>query len=190
VVALLSSAFAFPFGLSQPLLGPIGDALGKARVIKMATAILAVCLLASALAPTLAVLFISRILAGVAAGGIMPVCMALIGDKFALAVRQVAMSRYIGATLVGQLAGVSVGGVLASGSAGAGSWAVPRVSLSWPPGPPPRCCRLPKSHSPSEPTMPWRVIGSFSTIRVLSSASPWSSLRGWRSTASCRSSAI
>ncbi|CAA9312932.1 MAG: hypothetical protein AVDCRST_MAG90-578 [uncultured Microvirga sp.] len=113
VVALLSSAFAFPFGLSQPFLGPIGDALGKTRVIKLATAILAVCLLVSALAPTLGVLFISRILAGIAAGGIMPVCMALIGDKFALEVRQVAMSRYIGATLVGQLAGVSLGGVLA-----------------------------------------------------------------------------
>jgi predicted MFS family arabinose efflux permease len=49
----------------------------------------------------------------VAAGGIMPVCMALIGDSFPLAVRQVALSRYIGATLVGQLVGASVGGILA-----------------------------------------------------------------------------
>ena len=73
----------------------------------------AVCLLASALAPNLTVLFISRILGGVAAGGIMPVCMALIGDSFPLAVRQVAMSRYIGASLVGQLVGVSVGGIIA-----------------------------------------------------------------------------
>ena len=113
VVALLSSAFALPFGLSQPFLGPIGDSLGKTFVIKVATAVLALCLLASALAPGLTVLFISRVLGGVAAGGIMPVCMALIGDSFALAVRQVAMSRYIGATLVGQLVGVSVGGVVA-----------------------------------------------------------------------------
>src|SRR4051812_34668303 len=59
------------------------------------------------------VLFISRILGGVAAGGIMPVCMALIGDTFSLAVRQVALSRYIGSTLIGQLVGASVGGVLA-----------------------------------------------------------------------------
>src|SRR5829696_229975 len=88
VVALLSSAFALPFGLSQPLLGPAGDAFGKAVVIKVATAVLALCLLASALAPDLTVLFISRILGSVAAGGIMPVCMALIGDSFPLAVRQ------------------------------------------------------------------------------------------------------
>jgi len=94
VVALLSSAFALPFGLSQPLLGPAGDGFGKALVIKVAAGLLALCLLASALAPDLTVLFISRVLGGVAAGGIMPVSMALIGDSFPLAVRQVAMSRY------------------------------------------------------------------------------------------------
>jgi predicted MFS family arabinose efflux permease len=113
VVALLSSAFALPFGLSQPFLGPTGDAYGKEVVIKVAVTILALCLLASALAPTLGLLFISRVLGGVAAGGIMPVCMALIGDRFPLAVRQVAMSRFIGATLVGQLVGVSAGGMIA-----------------------------------------------------------------------------
>ena len=113
VVALLSSAFALPFGLSQPFLGPTGDAFGKAVVIKVAVAILALCMLASALAPDLTVLFISRILGGVAAGGIMPVCMALTGDSFPLAIRQLALSRYIGATLVGQLVGVSAGGLIA-----------------------------------------------------------------------------
>src|SRR5829696_880906 len=113
VVALLSSAFALPFGLSQPLLGPTGDAVGKAVLIKVATAILALCLVASALAPNLTVLFISRVLGGVAAGGIMPVCRALIGDTFPLGERQVALSRYVGATLVGQLVGASAGGMIA-----------------------------------------------------------------------------
>src|SRR5215203_5284057 len=113
VVVLLSSAFALPFGLSQPFLGPLGDSIGKTWVIKLATAVLALCLLASAFAPGLTVLFISRVLGGVAAGGIMPVCMALIGDSFPLAVRQVAIIRYIGATLVGQLVGVSLGGIAA-----------------------------------------------------------------------------
>jgi len=115
VVALLSSAFALPFGLSQPFLGPTGDAYGKEVVIKVAVTILALCLLASALAPTLGLLFLSRVLGGVAAGGIMPVCMALIGDRFPLAVRQIALSRFIGATLIGQLVGASVGGLIAEG---------------------------------------------------------------------------
>ena len=113
VVALLSSAFALPFGLSQPLLGPTGDAFGKAIVIKVAVAVLAACLMASALAPDLTVLFVSRVLGGIAAGGIMPVCMALIGDSFPLAIRQVALSRYIAATLIGQLVGASAGGMIA-----------------------------------------------------------------------------
>ncbi|MGF9763510.1 MFS transporter [Microvirga sp. 0TCS3.31] len=113
VVAILSSAFALPFGFSQPFLGPTGDAFGKALVVKVAVASLALCLLASALAPDLTVLFITRALGGIAAGGIMPVCMAMIGDSFPLAVRQVAMSRYIGATLIGQIVGVSIGGMIA-----------------------------------------------------------------------------
>src|SRR3990170_1798516 len=57
VVALLASAFALPFGLSQPFLGPAGDAFGKAVVIKVAMAVLTLCLLASALAPDLGILF-------------------------------------------------------------------------------------------------------------------------------------
>ena len=113
VAALLASAFALPFGLSQPFLGPLGDAFGKPVVIKIAAAVLAACLLASALAPNVTVLFVSRILGGMAAGGIMPVCMALIGDSFPLAVRQLALSRFIGATLIGQLVGVSLGGMIA-----------------------------------------------------------------------------
>ena len=113
VVALLSSAFALPFGLSQPFLGPAGDAFGKAVVIKVAVAALALCLIASALAPDLTVLFISRVLGGVAAGGIMPVCMALIGDSFPMVDRQVALGRYVGATLVGQLVGAGAGGMIA-----------------------------------------------------------------------------
>jgi predicted MFS family arabinose efflux permease len=113
VVALLSSAFALPFGLSQPFLGPAGDAFGKVVVIKIAMVVLALSLLASALAPDLTVLFLSRVLGGIAAGGIMPVCMAVIGDSFPLAIRQVALSRYIAATLVGQLVGASAGGLIA-----------------------------------------------------------------------------
>ena len=113
VVALLASAFALPFGFSQPFLGPMGDTFGKTVVIKIATVALAISLIASALAPDVTLLFLSRVFGGIAAGGIMPVCMALIGDRFSLAVRQLAMSRYIGATLIGQLVGVSAGGILA-----------------------------------------------------------------------------
>jgi len=34
-VALLSSAYAFPYALGQPFFGALGDALGKALIIKI-----------------------------------------------------------------------------------------------------------------------------------------------------------
>ncbi len=43
----------------------------------------------------------------------MPVCLALLDDSFPLAVRQLAISPYIGVTLVGQLVRASAGGLVA-----------------------------------------------------------------------------
>src|SRR4028118_2095325 len=39
-IALLSAAFALPYAFIQPVLGPIGDALGKERVMKVALTLL------------------------------------------------------------------------------------------------------------------------------------------------------
>ena len=113
MVALLASAYTLPFSFSQPLLGPIGDAIGKSLMIRVALALLAVFLLASAFAPSFSTLFGVRILAGMAGAGIIPLSFALIGDTFAIAVRQVAMSRFLASTLVGQLVGSSAAGLLA-----------------------------------------------------------------------------
>ena len=113
MVALLASAYTLPFSFSQPLLGPIGDAIGKSLMIRVALALLAVFLLASAFAPSFSTLLGVRILAGMAGAGIIPLSFALIGDTFAIAVRQVAMSRFLASTLVGQLVGSSAAGLLA-----------------------------------------------------------------------------
>ena len=102
-VAMLASAFAFPYAFSQPVLGPLGDALGKARIIKIFLGVLAAAMLVSAIAPSIEALFAARVLAGIAAGGIIPVSMAMVGDRFALAERHFAISRIILAAVVGQL---------------------------------------------------------------------------------------
>ena len=112
-VALLASAYTLPFSFSQTLLGPVGDAIGKSLMIRVALALLAVFLLASAFAPSFSTLMSVRILAGMAGAGIIPLSFALIGDTFAIAVRQVAMSRFLASTLVGQLVGSSAAGILA-----------------------------------------------------------------------------
>lgn len=111
-VALLASAFAFPYALGQPILGPLADTIGKARVIKACLAIVAAGMLAAALAPSLDLLFLGRALAGLAAGGVIPVSLALIGDRFELHERQVALSRLLGAMRTGQLIGAIGAGTI------------------------------------------------------------------------------
>jgi predicted MFS family arabinose efflux permease len=112
-VALLASAFTLPYSLGQPFLGPIGDFLGKAPVLKACLWLLTACLLGAVLAPSLALLFAIRVGAGAAAGGIIPLALAMIGDRIPAAERHVAISRFLAAVLLGQLFGATVAGVLA-----------------------------------------------------------------------------
>jgi predicted MFS family arabinose efflux permease len=114
VVALLASAFSFPYAFGQPILGPLGDAAGKARIIKAALAMLAASLAVSAVAPTIEALFAARILGGLSAGGIIPLAIAMVGDRFAMAERQLALTRVLTAALIGQLAGGIGSGLIAS----------------------------------------------------------------------------
>jgi len=111
-VALLASAFALPFALVQPILGPVGDALGKRRVIGTCLMLLAVLLMLSAFAWNLEGLLLLRTLAGLAAGGVMPLCIAMVGDSVPMQDRQVALSRLIAFAIAGQIAGGSVAGLL------------------------------------------------------------------------------
>ena len=109
-VALLASAFALPFAFAQPFLGPVGDALGKRRVILICQTVLGMLVLCAALAPTFGMLLLFRALAGIAAGGTMPLTLAVFGDEVPLERRQVAISRFLVFTIIGQIAG----GVLAA----------------------------------------------------------------------------
>jgi predicted MFS family arabinose efflux permease len=111
-VALLSTTYALPFALSQPFLGPLGDLLPKARIVKVGIVVLALFLGFAALAPTLPYLFAARVLAGIAGAAILPIGFALIGDAFPMSHRQVAISRFLAATLIGQIVGATSAGVL------------------------------------------------------------------------------
>jgi predicted MFS family arabinose efflux permease len=110
--ALLSSAYSFPYAGMQLVLGPLGDALGRTRVIVTSLAIVALGMAASALAPDYTTLFIARLVVGGFSGGIIPVAMALLGDRTALVERQVSISRLLIAVIGGQLAGTVVAGTL------------------------------------------------------------------------------
>ncbi|PPC86112.1 MAG: MFS transporter [Hyphomicrobium sp.] len=112
--ALLASAFTFPYALGQPLLGALGDTLGKARIIKISLAVMMLCLLAAAIAPSIDALYAARIIGGAAGGGIIPLAFALVGDRFAMLERQVALSKLLSAIIAGQLTGSVGSGLIAS----------------------------------------------------------------------------
>lgn len=128
-VALLAAAFALPYAFIQPILGPVGDAVGKERVMKACLLALGAAQMGSVLAPDAATLFGLRIVAGVAAGGVVPLALALVGDRVEMAGRQVAISRFLIAIITGQLAGSSLAGVLAESVGWRGVFAVSTLIL-------------------------------------------------------------
>jgi len=111
-VALLTTAFALPFALVQPVLGPVGDMLGKVRVMIACLAVTILAMIASGLATNFTVLLVARIVAGAAAGGIFPVGIAVIGDLIPVKERQVAIGRWLTAVITGNLLGSSLAGVV------------------------------------------------------------------------------
>jgi predicted MFS family arabinose efflux permease len=110
--ALLSTAFALPFALIQPILGPLADMIGKTRLMMVCLSIVVASAVASAFAPNFELLFAARIVTGAAAGGIFPVSLAIAGDNIPVAQRQVVIGRLLTAAMIGNLLGASLAGVL------------------------------------------------------------------------------
>ena len=111
-VALLATAFALPFALVQPVLGPIGDMVGKVRVMIACLAVTILTMLVSGLATDFTTLLLARVVAGIAGGGIFPVGIAVIGDLVPVKERQVAIARWLTAVITGNLIGSSLAGVV------------------------------------------------------------------------------
>ena len=111
--ALLSTAFALPYAVLQPLLGPVADVVGKARVMTISLMLLTLASLASAFALSFPVLFTLRMMSGIVSGGIYPAAMAFAADLAPIGQRQVALSRILFAGMSGNLLGASAAGIVA-----------------------------------------------------------------------------
>ncbi|MFL5088463.1 MAG: MFS transporter [Xanthobacteraceae bacterium] len=111
--ALLSTAFALPYAVLQPLLGPLADVIGKARMMTICLVLLTAASLASAFAESFAVLLTLRMLSGIVSGGIFPAAMAFAADLAPIGQRQVALSRILFAGMSGNLLGASAAGIVA-----------------------------------------------------------------------------
>ena len=79
--ALLSTAFALPYALVQPPLGALADMMSKTRLMSICLVLLVLSAFVSAMAPNFTVLFASRVVAGIASGGIFPTSLAAAGDR-------------------------------------------------------------------------------------------------------------
>jgi predicted MFS family arabinose efflux permease len=111
--AILSTAFALPYGFIQPVLGPVADAVGKTRVMTFCMAVFTLASFLSAVVESFALLLALRIVTGAACGGSFPVALAFIGDQVPLAQRQVAIGRLLAATIGGNLIGATLSGIIA-----------------------------------------------------------------------------
>ena len=112
--ALLGTAYTLPFALVQPILGPVADSIGKRRIVMICVALLGVMLLAAAVSASFGWLMAFRAASGMAAGGMMPLTLAIMGDAVSLKYRQVALSRILVFGISGQIAGGVVAGPIAA----------------------------------------------------------------------------
>jgi len=112
-VALLATAFSLPYAITQPILGGLADAFGKTQLMTWSLVVLVVSAAIGALAPNLTVLFISRVVSGVMAGGVFPIAVAIAADLVAVERRQIAVGRMLGAAMLGNVLGSPASGMVA-----------------------------------------------------------------------------
>ena len=109
--AVLISSYALPYGLFQLLYGPVGDRVGKLRVMAFCLALFSVGTFACAFVPSIPVFAVLRFLTGVAAAAVIPMSLGYIGDQIAYADRQIALGRFMSALMMGQIVGSTLGGL-------------------------------------------------------------------------------
>jgi predicted MFS family arabinose efflux permease len=105
------SAFAVAYGLMQLFYGPLGDRVGKLRVIMTAALGCGVFSAITALSPSLELLVLARTAMGAAAAGIIPLSLAWLGDQVPYEQRQETLAKLMSATVTGMMAGQWFGGL-------------------------------------------------------------------------------
>ena len=111
--ALLSTAFTLPYALTQPVLGTIADFFGKTRLMNMSLLVVSLTALVCAVATSFELVFAMRVAAGLIAGGVFPVAMALVGDLVPMHQRQIMIGRLLAVGLTGNVMGAAIAGIIA-----------------------------------------------------------------------------
>jgi MFS transporter, YNFM family, putative membrane transport protein len=110
--AFVVTSYAIAHGTVQLVIGPVGDRFGKYLTVTLMAGLASVLVMLCALAQSLPALAVARLLAGAAAGWVIPLSMAYVGDVTPYERRQPALARYLSGQIFGQLFGQAAGGVL------------------------------------------------------------------------------
>jgi predicted MFS family arabinose efflux permease len=110
--SIVVTAYAVTHGSIQLIIGPVGDRFGKYRSIAVACGMTAALVTICGLAQSLPTLAVARLCSGAAAGWIIPLAMAFIGDVTPYERRQQVLGAYLSGQISGQLFGQAAGGVL------------------------------------------------------------------------------
>ena len=111
--AATTVAFFLAYGACQLVHGPAGDRFGKVRMVSLYTAFAALASLGCSLAPTLDALVAARFVAGVFVGGVIPLCLAWIGDVVPYERRQAVLGRFMVGQVAGTVSALAIGGWMA-----------------------------------------------------------------------------
>jgi MFS transporter, YNFM family, putative membrane transport protein len=112
-VATILAFFTLAYGIAQIVLGPLGDRLGKFRVISWACLGAGLASLGVAIASDLTSLGLVRLIAGALAGATIPLAIAWIGDQVPYEQRQPVIAKFLTGQILGILSGQAAGGLLA-----------------------------------------------------------------------------
>ena len=112
--AISVTVYMLPFGLFTLLYGPLGDKIGKAKVLKVCAFLTAVFSGLGAVVSNLPSLITIRALNGMFAAGTFPVTMALVGDFYGNDPKKVqnALGRVMGMMFLGGAIAPAIGGLL------------------------------------------------------------------------------
>jgi predicted MFS family arabinose efflux permease len=111
-VALAIPAYIVPQGLMTLLAGPLSDRIGRRKVIYASLVLFVLITAATATAQRIGVFIAWRVAAGVAAAGVVPICLSLIGDVIPFERRGRAVGWMFGSIAGGTAAGAAVGALL------------------------------------------------------------------------------
>jgi predicted MFS family arabinose efflux permease len=108
----LVTAFTLSYGLFQVVIGPLGDAQGKLRLVVLGCIWAGAATVACAIAGRLASLTVLRFLAGIGGAAIIPLAIAWLGDVIPYERRQPILARFASGQILGVVFGQAVGGIL------------------------------------------------------------------------------